>query len=89
MSPSTVITQTRAFILENFLYTRPDTPIGDDEGLVERRIIDSMGMVELVSFVQDQFGIMVHDDEITEANLGSLSRIAQFVISKRAAAAAA
>ena len=83
-----VIARTRAFIIETFLYTRPDAVLDEQDALLEKRIVDSMGMVELVTFIQDEFGIEAADDEITEANFGSLARIGQYVTSKRNRAAA-
>ena len=83
MSRADVISRTSTFIIENFLYTRPDARLDENELLLEKRIVDSMGVVELVMFINDEFGVEAEDDEITEANLGSLSRIAAFVAAKR------
>lgn len=83
MTTADVIQQTREFIAENFLYTRPDYELGDSVPLLGGGIIDSMGVMELVQFIGDTFGIEVGDDEITEDHLGSLDRIAQFVSRKR------
>jgi acyl carrier protein len=80
-----IIHDTRAYITENFLYARPDYVVGEDEHLMEKRVVDSMGMVELITFLQDRFGIEPADDEITEENFATLRRIAGFVLRKRAA----
>jgi acyl carrier protein len=55
--------------------------------LLERGIIDSLGVVELLSFVEETFAVTAADEEITEENFGSLDSIAQFVQRKRAVAA--
>ena len=81
--PTHIIDRTRAYVLENFLYARSDVALTDTDALLERGIIDSMGVVELISFIQDAFGIRIGDDEITEENFGTLARIASFVESKR------
>jgi acyl carrier protein len=75
------------YIRENFLYARPDYPLGDDDRLLDDGIVDSMGAVELVAFLEDQFAIDIPDDEITEDNFGSIAAIAGFVARKRLAAA--
>jgi acyl carrier protein len=75
------------YIRENFLYARPDYVLGDDARLLDDGIVDSMGAVELVAFLQDQFGIAIPDDEITEDNFGSIAAIATFVGRKRRSAA--
>ena len=78
----------RAYLDENFLYMRPDFILQDDDRLLERGVVDSMGIVEMLTFLDDQFGVKVADDEISEANLGTVGAIARFVTSKLAAAAA-
>ena len=82
MTEAQIINETRAYITENFLYARPDYVVGDDEHLLEKGIVDSMGMVELITFLQDQFGVEPADDEITEDNFATLQRIAGFVTRK-------
>ena len=74
-----IITETRAYITDNFLYARPNYVVGEDEHLLEKGVVDSMGMVELITFLQDRFGVEPADDEITEENLATLRRIAAFV----------
>jgi len=84
-----IISRTRDYIRENFLYTRPDFPIGDDDNLMAKGVVDSMGMVELITFLQDTFAVKPSDDEITEDNLATLSRIAGYVLRKSGATKAA
>jgi acyl carrier protein len=83
-----IIEQTRDYIVKNFLYMRPDVVIESSESLLEQRIIDSMGVVELLGFVEETFAVAAADEEITEENFGSLDGIARFVVRKRTAAAA-
>jgi len=74
----------RAYLDENFLYMMPDFELADDDRLLERGVVDSMGIVEMLTFVEDQFGVKPADDDISEANFGSVRAIVQF-ISARAA----
>jgi len=48
-----------------------------------------LGVVELIAFIEDGFGIEVGDDDVTEQNFGTLADIATYVLSKRAATVAA
>ena len=82
----TIIDQTREYILKNFLYMRPDVVLEPSAALLEQRIIDSLGVVELLAFVEETFAVAAADEEITEENFGSLDGIAQFVLRKQAAA---
>ena len=78
----------RAFLQENFLYMRPNFILGDDDPLLERGVVDSMGVAEMIAFLEDEFDVKTGDDEITEANLGCISAIARFVCAKRLTQAA-
>jgi len=83
-----IIDRVRGFVQENFLYMRPDFELADDDRLLERGVVDSMGVVEMIAFIETEFGISAAEDEISEANLGSLQAIARFVADKRSALAA-
>ena len=74
----------RAFLEENFLYMLPDFVLGDDDRLLERGVVDSMGVVEMLTFIEDEFGVKTVDEEISEANLGTLRAIGRFVVAKQA-----
>jgi acyl carrier protein len=73
----------RSYLQENFLYMRPDFVLTDDDRLLERGVVDSMGIVEMLTFIEDEFGVKAGDDEISEANLGTLRAIAHFVATKQ------
>lgn len=79
MNAAQIIDRTRAYIVENFLYMRPDFKLGDTDSLLERGIIDSMGVMELVAFIESDFGVTVADEDVTEENIGSLRAIAGYV----------
>lgn len=83
----TVRVAVASYVRENFLYARPDYPLGDEDRLLDDGIVDSMGAVELVGFLEQQFGIAIPDDEITEDNFGTIAAIAGFVSRKALAAA--
>ncbi len=80
-----IIDRARAFVVENFLYARSDVQLAPTDPLLERGIVDSMGVVELIAFLEEEFGVEVGDDEITEQNFGTLAGIASFVLTKRVA----
>jgi len=81
-----VFDRTRTYVKDNFLYTRPDIRLDEHEPLLEKGIIDSMGALELLEFLQSEFGITISDEEITADNFGSLARITQLVVAKQQAA---
>jgi len=79
----TMVSAIRTYVRETFLYARPDVALADEGSLLQQGVIDSMGVVELVEFLQGTFGIHVEDDEITEDNLGTIGAIARYVSRKR------
>ncbi len=73
----------QAFILENYLFTSDTSALGFEDSLLDRGIVDSTGMLEIVMFIEEQLGVTVKDEEMVPENLDSVSRIAAFVESKR------
>ena len=69
------------FILENFLFGNADG-LKDDTSFLEEGIIDSTGVLELITFLEDEFGIKVEDDELIPENLDSINKITQFLQKK-------
>jgi acyl carrier protein len=61
--------------------------IEDDTSFLEQDILDSTGVLELISFMEEQCGITVEDEEMVPENLDSLNAIEAFVRQKLAAAA--
>jgi acyl carrier protein len=77
-----VKSEIRQFIVENFLYGQDDNALSDDVSFMESGIIDSTGVLELVSFVQDKYKIKVSDDELIPTNFDSLKQLAGFIEKK-------
>lgn len=78
--------QIRSFVLTNF-YVADPAQVPDGQSLLEHGIIDSTGVLEIISFVESTFGITVEDEEMVPANLDSIDGIARFVQTKQAAIA--
>lgn len=77
----------RTFIVESFLFGDQAALPADNESLIAGGIIDSTGVLELVAFIEDSFGITVDDNDITPANLDSVDAIVSFLESRSQAAA--
>jgi len=82
-SEASIMTKVRDFVHENFLYMMPDFELADDDRLLEKGVVDSMGIAEVISFIESQFGVFAAENEISEANFGSLRSIASFIAAKR------
>jgi acyl carrier protein len=73
----------RSFIQDNFLFADNLDNFADGASLIEAGVIDSTGVLELVSFLESDFGITVADADIVPENLDSIASISAFVRSKQ------
>jgi acyl carrier protein len=71
----------KAFIMENFLFGN-DQDLNDDTSFLDEGIIDSTGILELVSFLEEEFDISVEDDEILPENLDSITSVTAYLEKK-------
>jgi acyl carrier protein len=76
----------REFVVENFLFGQENFEFADDDSLMGKGIIDSTGVLELVAFIQDSFGIQVDDRDLIPENLDSISNVMRFLATKEPAA---
>jgi acyl carrier protein len=83
MSP--IEAELRQYILDNFLFGRTEIELTSDASFLELGIIDSTGVLELVTYLEDKYQIKIADEELVPANLDSLKGITSFVEAKCAA----
>lgn len=74
----------RAFIFDSFLFDADDSALKNDASFLEQGIIDSTGVLELVDWLEEQFGFSVEDDELIPENLDSVNALAAFIGRKTA-----
>ena len=82
--PDVVRQRIRDFILRNFPLAKKRN-IGDDHHLLEAGVIDSLGVLDVVGFLEDDFGVSVGDDELVPENFKSIESLASFVGRKNSA----
>jgi len=82
MTEADVLRQAKAYVVENFLYMRRNQTLGEEDSLLRSGVINSLGMMELVGWVEETFGVAVEPTEITEQNFDTLRSIARFVSAK-------
>ena len=75
----------RGFIKNNFLFTDKSANFDNDDSFVERGIIDSTGVMELVSFIESKWKFKLADEELVPENLDSVNNAATFIASKQGA----
>jgi acyl carrier protein len=75
--------QIRNYVLENYLFTDDQSALDSDDSFLEKGILDSTGILEVIYFLEDEFGIKVEDDEMIPENLDSVNRIVSYVNKKK------
>lgn len=74
--------QVRTFVTSNF-YVADPSALDDNASLLDKGIIDSTGVLEVIFFIEETFGITIEDSEMLPENLDSIERISQFVARKK------
>jgi acyl carrier protein len=82
----TIAENVRRYILENFYVSDPDE-LSDEVSLLDSGYVDSTGMMEIILFLEREYGIHIEDHETIPQNLESIARIAAFIARKQPAAA--
>jgi acyl carrier protein len=77
-----VLPKVRSFVTTNFYVADPGA-LADDASLLDAGIVDSTGVLEVVQFLEADFGVKVEDHEIIPENVDSIARIAAFVKRKK------
>jgi acyl carrier protein len=70
------------FLASNYLIS-DESEIADDDSFLEKGILDSTSVLELVAHLEEAFGIEIADDDLTPENLDSISRVIAFVRSRK------
>ena len=83
MSENEIKTRLREFVAKNFYLPDPKA-LTDQTSFLDQGIIDSTGVLEVIGFLEDTFGITIEDDEMLPDNLDSIERISAFVTRKKA-----
>jgi acyl carrier protein len=82
VTPTAVSEQVRAFVLEKFPQAKKKG-LSDSDKLLESGIVDSLGILDLVAFLESDFKVQITDDELLPENFQTVEAIAEFVERKR------
>jgi acyl carrier protein len=75
----TIEQEIRQFIIDNLLFGELDAKLSNDDSLLDRGMIDSTGVLELMAFLEDKYAIQIQDDELVPQNLDSIDGLVRFV----------
>ena len=82
MTSDDVRSTIRSYVISHFHLARTRT-LGDEDSLLDAQVIDSLGILELVTYLEDAFAIAVTDDDLTPENFDSIAALARFVADRR------
>jgi acyl carrier protein len=75
----------RSYILETFLFSDDQSLLKDDDSFLNKGIIDSTGVLELIMFLEEKYNIKVQDEDLVPDNLDSINNLVAFIERKQAA----
>ncbi len=71
-----------SFIEENFLFG-DKIHVSQEQSLTKNNVIDSTGILEIISFIEHSYNISVHDEDIVPENFDSIQSITQYINTKK------
>jgi acyl carrier protein len=75
----------RTFIVEELQYEGEPSQLTEDLPLLERGVIDSVGIFQLVSFIETEYGVEIADEELVPQHFGTLGGISRLIETKLSA----
>jgi len=69
----------RDYILDNYLFTDDQSALSNDDSFLDKGIIDSTGIMEVIFFLEEEFGVQVDDEDMVPENLDSVKNIVAYI----------
>ena len=69
----------RNYILENYLFTDDQSALDNGDSFLNKGILDSTGILEVIYFLEEDFGVKIEDEEMIPENLDSVNNIVAFL----------
>jgi acyl carrier protein len=89
MTQAQIESAVKQFVVDKFMFGQGGDKLSGDTSFLESGLIDSTGVLELVMFLEEKFGVKVADEEMLPENLDSIRSIAAYVTRKLASRNAA
>jgi acyl carrier protein len=83
LSEAEIDLKIRAFLKDNFYIDTLTPPLLDTDSFLEKGVIDSTGVLEVINFIQNEFGFEVLDSEILPENIDSIKNISSYILKKK------
>ena len=69
----------RDYILDNYLFTDDQSALSNEDSFLDKGIIDSTGIMEVIFFLEEEFGVQVDDEDMVPENLDSVKNIVAYI----------
>ena len=79
MTAQQITSQVRDFIIEQFLFNTDNGDLANDVSFLETGIVDSTGILEIIAFLEETYGISIEDEELVPENLDSVNNVVSFI----------
>jgi acyl carrier protein len=73
----------KEFIISEIMHEKRISSLKNDEPLLEKGIIDSVGLLHLLTFIEERFNVQIPDEEVIPENFETLNKIASFIKKKQ------
>lgn len=73
----------REYVLENYLFTDDESELDNNDSFLEKGILDSTGILEIINLIEETFSFKVEDDEMIPENLDSVNNIVAYIGRKK------
>ena len=83
MSTDQTAQRIRQLMVENLTYSGSWSEVDEDYPLLAKHVIDSLGMLKLVSLIEEEFDVEIDDDDVVPDNWKTIRHVAALVDSKR------
>jgi acyl carrier protein len=80
---TSVASDIRNFVVDRFMFGQGGDQLSDDDSFLQRGVIDSMSVLELIAYIEERWGFKVHDQDLIPDNLDSVNRVANFILRKQ------
>jgi acyl carrier protein len=69
----------KEYIIDNFLFGVDGDALGEDDSFLQNGIIDSTGIVEVVAWIEETYGVKVRDMDLLPENFDSVNQLAAYI----------
>ena len=71
--------QIKKFILSELMHDDPGVEIGDDDSLLELGVLDSLGLLKVLSHLEQEYQLTIQDQDIVPENFETISAIVALI----------